>query len=69
MRLSKLAETGTTITFEADDSRLPSGERIGSTEVNATLAELQQRQQQLQAELDALGDQIEHYARMQENDR
>ena len=65
----ELAETGTTVTLEADDSRLPSGERIGDTEVNATLAELQQRQQQLQAELDALDDQIEHYARMQENDQ
>jgi metallo-beta-lactamase family protein len=65
----ELAEVGTTIALKADDSGLPSSERIGDTEANVTLAELQQRQQQLQAELDALGDQIERYGRMRGNDR
>ena len=65
----ELAEVGTTITLKADDSELPSSERIGDTEADVTLAELQQRQQQLQAELDTLGDRIERYGRMQGNDR
>jgi predicted metal-dependent RNase len=59
----QLAETNTPITLESADSRVAPSGSLDASEGASTLAELQQRQQQLQRDLDALNDQIERYAR------
>ena len=59
----QLAETGTPIMLEADETRGLSSVSLTAAEADVTLAELRERQQQLQRALDALGDQLERYAR------
>jgi ABC-type phosphate transport system auxiliary subunit len=41
---------------------------VSAAEEELTLAELQQRHQQLQRELAALGEQLDRYAQQREND-
>ena len=64
----ELAEIGTAITLEPRDAGALSADSVSGAEEELTLAELQQRHQQLQRELAALGKQLDRYDQQPESD-
>jgi predicted metal-dependent RNase len=64
----ELAEVGTAVTLEPKGAGALSAGSVSAAEEELTLAELQQRHQQLQRELAALGEQLDRYAQQREND-
>ena len=64
----ELAETGASITLDPAATGTLSAESANAAGEDLTLAELQQRHQQLQRELAALGEQLDRHAQQRESD-
>jgi predicted metal-dependent RNase len=63
-----LAETGASVALDPAAAGAFSAGSVSATEEELTLAELQQRHQQLHRELAALGEQLDRYAQQQESE-